>query len=104
MKREIALQIVERARSAHLRLPELHAQRAHQVHFAQAVGRPQFVFRHAIGIQAAGQRPVVENGDRGARAARNSAAQASDAGPPPTQATLRRTLARRARADSRRAA
>ena len=41
--------------------PELHAQRAHQLDFLQAVGRPQLVLGHAVGIQAAGQRAAIED-------------------------------------------
>ena len=67
--------------------PELHSQRLHQLHFAQAVAGAQLVLRHAIGIQPAGQGPLVENRHRESVPPQFRRA-ASDAGPPPTHATF----------------
>jgi hypothetical protein len=67
--------------------PELHAQRAHQFDFLLAVGWPQLVFGHAIGSSV---RPPAERLSKIVTAypcCRSCAAQASDAGPAPMQAT-----------------
>ncbi len=66
---EVALQGFQRNRAAHFRLAELHAHPADQVHFAQAVGGAQFVLGHAVGIEAARERAIVEDGHRRAMAA-----------------------------------
>ena len=59
-EREFLLNFFQGYRFAHHRLAKFHAQRADHFHFAQAVLRAQFVFGHAIGIQSAGERPIVE--------------------------------------------
>ena len=50
-------------------LAELHAHRADHFDFAEAVGGAEFVLGDAVGIESAGQRAVVEDGDAGAVAA-----------------------------------
>ena len=67
-------------------LAEFHAHGAHHFDFAEAVGGAQFVLGDAVGIESAGQRAIVEDGDAGAVAAqfggagerRGTAADAGD--------------------------
>ena len=66
---------------------ELDAHAADELGFAQALGRAQLVFGYAVGIQAAGQRPPLHDGDRGPmppqfRGARQRSRAAADAGHP----------------------
>ena len=83
---ELALQLIERDGAADFGLAELHAHGAHHFHFAQAVGGTQFVLGDAVGVEAAGERAIVEDGDAGAVAAqfggagerRRTAADAGD--------------------------
>ena len=66
---EVALELIEGDSGADFGLAELDAHRADHVDFAEAVGGTQFVLGDAVGVESAGQRAIVEDGDGGAVAA-----------------------------------
>ena len=66
---EFALQLIEGDVGADFGLAELDAHRADHFDFAEAVGGTQFVLGDAVGVESAGQRAIVEDGDAGAVAA-----------------------------------
>jgi hypothetical protein len=63
---EVALKIGERDGIAHFGLAEFYAHVADHFHFAEGVGGAELVFGDAVGVEAAGERAVVE--DDGLRA------------------------------------